>query len=62
MKYLNCGKTFELETGKNYCPECGAVLWDRQFVNVARHYIRLVNPERWRVEAEKKAFRIPEGR
>lgn len=40
MKCPNCGKTFELATGKNYCPECGGVLWDRRFLNVAKHYIR----------------------
>jgi DNA-directed RNA polymerase subunit RPC12/RpoP len=32
MKCSNCGKTFELETGKNYCPECGSVLWNTKFV------------------------------
>lgn len=40
MKCVSCGKTFELETGKNYCPECGAVLWSTKFLREARKYIR----------------------
>jgi len=40
MRCVDCGKTFERETRKNYCPECGGMLWGRQFLNVSRKYIR----------------------
>gem|GEM_PF-6336266 len=40
MKCSGCGKTFELTTGKNYCPECGSILWSKRFMETGVSYIK----------------------
>ncbi len=40
MKCPNCGRMFDPNTGKNYCPECGSVLWSTKFVRSGTQNIK----------------------
>ncbi len=40
MKCPNCEKLFEPDTGKNYCPECGSVLWNTIYLRAGARGIK----------------------